>query len=238
MSKRVIMVCGGKGGVGKSFNVMAVTDFLLRAGETVVLVESDNTNSDVAKCYQGTVQTELINLETANGWIDFLNVCNSNPNAVIVVNTRAANNEGLENYARMARDGLRKLHRPLLVLWVINTQRDSVELLHDFIELLPGTEVHAVKNLYYGRPGEFAEYEHSEARGIIESAGGRTVSLPKLASYVTDQMYNQRLAISAAAEVNFGLGIEVDRWREAVDSDASLGLVLAGRKAGQVGAAA
>jgi hypothetical protein len=238
MAKRVIMVCGGKGGVGKSFNVMALIDLLLRAGETVILIESDNSNSDVAKCYKGTVQTELINLETANGWIDFLNVCNANPNAVVVVNTRAANNEGLESYAKMARDGLRKLQRPFVVLWVLNTQLDSVELLHDFIELLPGTEVHAVKNLFYGRPVEFAEYDRSEARSIIEKTGGRSATLPVLASYVTDQMYNQRLAIAAAAEVNFGLGLEVDRWREAVDADGSLGGILAGRKAGQVGAAA
>jgi CobQ/CobB/MinD/ParA nucleotide binding domain len=238
MAKRVIMVCGGKGGVGKSFNVMAVIDFLLRAGETVVLIESDNSNSDVAKCYQSSVQTKLINLETANGWIDFLNVCKANPNAVIVVNTRAANNEGLESYAKMARDGLRKLDRPFVVLWVLNTQRDSVELLHDFIDLLPGTEVHAVKNLFYGRPGEFIEFERSEARALIEASGGQSGTLPVLASYVTDQMYNERLTIAAAGDVNFGLGIEVDRWREAVDADTGLGHVLAGRKPAQAEVAA
>jgi hypothetical protein len=238
MANPVIMVNGGKGGVGKSFNVIAVTDFLRRIGVEVILVESDNSNPDVAKCYQGIVRVELINLETANGWIDFLNVCNANPNAVIVVNTRAANKEGLENYATMARDGLRKLQRPFVVLWVLNTQRDSVELLHDFLELLPGTQVHAIKNLHCGRSVEFAEYEQSEARAIIETMGGRTGTLPVLASYVTDQMYNQRLSIEAAAEVNFGLGIEVERWRKAVDADAGLGLVLSGLKPGQVGAAA
>jgi hypothetical protein len=231
MAKRVIKVGGGKGGVGKTFLAMALIDYHLRAGESVVVVESDSTNSDVAQCYKDRVQTHLIDLETANGWIDFLNVCKDNPEAVIVVNTRAANDKGLESYAKMARNGLRKLERPFVVFWVLNTQRDSVELLHDFIELLPGTEVHGVMNLHCGREDEFEEFRCSDARKTIKQQGGQAITLPVLASYVTDQLYNERKSIEAASEVNFGVGIEIDRWRE--ELDAQLGRILGASGAAQ-----
>jgi hypothetical protein len=224
---KVIMVDGGKGGVGKSFVCMATADRLKRTGVRVRLVEADNSNSDVAKCYAGVLDTECIDLETGNGWIEFLDLVHAHPEEAIVVNNRAANQAGLQNYAKMARDGLRELGRGLTVLWVMNAQRDSVELLRDFLDLLPGTEVHAVRNLYYGRDSDFSEYDQSKTRQILEGQGYRSLWMPKLASYVTDQMYNERLAIDAVGKVSFGLKQEVNRWRSVVDSEISLGRVLA-----------
>jgi hypothetical protein len=40
-------------------------------------------------------------------------------------------------------------------------------------------------------------------------------------------MYNERLAIDAVGKVSFGLKQEVNRWRSVVDSEISLGRVLA-----------
>jgi hypothetical protein len=225
-SEDVYFIGGGKGGVGKSLVGMGGVDRLRRLGKSVLLVESDNNNSDVAKCYANILSTQCIDLETGNGWIEFLNLVDANPDKVIVVNQRAANREGLQNYAKMARDGLRELQRRLVVLWVMNAQRDSVELLHDFLELLPGTEVHAIRNLYYARESDFVQYERSEARKLLESQGHAAACMPVLASYVTDQMYNERVSIEEACKVSFGLKQEINRWRSIVDSDISLGRVL------------
>ena len=46
---KIILVGGGKGGVGKSTVVFAVVDLLLSHGKNVVLVESDDSNPDTHK---------------------------------------------------------------------------------------------------------------------------------------------------------------------------------------------
>jgi len=54
MSNKVIIVGGGKGGVGKSTVTLAIVDTLLAADQPVLLVESDDSNPDVFKALNDT----------------------------------------------------------------------------------------------------------------------------------------------------------------------------------------
>ena len=60
---KIIMVGGGKGGVGKSTVVFSVVDFLLSKGEKIVLVETDDSNPDTYKSLNKLVTSELCNLD-------------------------------------------------------------------------------------------------------------------------------------------------------------------------------
>ena len=72
-SGRIYWVGGSKGGVGKSMMTLATVDHLLEQRANVLLVECDTSNPDVWKAYKEEVETELIDLDEADGWIHLVN---------------------------------------------------------------------------------------------------------------------------------------------------------------------
>ena len=203
MSKALILVGGGKGGVGKSLFSMAVVDFLESTGANPFLVETDTSVPDVFKTYRETVGGELVNL------------VESKQDNSIVINTGARNQTGITNFGRTLRKALPELKRKLGVFWLIDRKRESLELLGDFAEALPEAEIHVVRNLYLGAESKFELYNGSKMRTAIEKAGGRSLSFPELADRVTDAMNKGRLTIAKACkELSFGDRIEVERWRD------------------------
>jgi hypothetical protein len=48
---------------------LATVDHLLEQGANVLLVECETSNPDVRKAYKDEVETELIDLDEADGWI-------------------------------------------------------------------------------------------------------------------------------------------------------------------------
>ena len=215
MSKALILVGGGKGGVGKSLFSMAVVDFLESTKEAPFLIETDTSVPDVFKTYRETIEGELVNLDEREGWIELVNLIESRPESTIVINTGARNQTGITNFGRTLRKALPELKRKLGVFWLIDRKRESLELLGDFSEALPEAEVHVVRNMYLGAENKFELYNGSNMRAAIERAGGKSLNFPELADRVTDAMNKGRLTISKACkELSFGDRIEVERWRD------------------------
>jgi hypothetical protein len=214
---RIWWIGGSKGGVGKSMTALAVVDHFLEAGRPVTLVECDTSNPDVGKMYQTLVQAmDLIDLDQRDGWLRLVNVCAGHPEDVIVINTAARSNVAVRQYGELLEESLGELGK-MLALWVINRQRDSVELLKEFMEVLPSAELHVVRNAYFGKEAQFELYNSSQLRTLIESRGGKSLTLPDLADRVADDLYSQRLSISAAAKVlPIGNRAELTRWRREV----------------------
>jgi hypothetical protein len=217
MAKDIWIVGGGKGGVGKSVVCVGVIDTLLASGERPVLIESDTSNPDVWKMYKKELGCELIDLDDADGWIDFINVCDSQRDAVVIVNTAARNNRGVAAYGETLSNTLPDLERKLVTLWVINRQRDSLELLSDYMASLSGSALHVVRNGYYGGEEKFELYNQSKLRTQIEGAGGKSLTFPDLADRVSDDLYSKRLSIDAAMKsLPLGNRAELARWRKEV----------------------
>ena len=213
MSK-IFVVGGGKGGVGKSKVSGALVDVLIERGTDVLLVESDTSNPDVWKMYKDEVKCELIDLDGADGWIDLVNVCDANKNHTVVVNTAARNNKGVSEYGQTLNSTLAELDRELTTLWVINRQRDSLELLKEYREALPDSLIHVVRNGYFGEEKKFELYNDSKLREEIEANDGKSLLLPDLADRVSDDLYSKRLSIGKALkELPIGNRAELTRWR-------------------------
>ena len=215
MSKALILVGGGKGGVGKSLFSMAVVDFLESTKGAPFLIETDTSVPDVFKTYREAIEGELVNLDEREGWIELVNLIESRPESTIVINTGARNQTGITNFGRTLRKALPELKRKLGVFWLIDRKRESLELLGDFSEALPEAEVHVVRNMYLGAENKFELYNGSNMRAAIERAGGKSLNFPELADRVTDAMNKGRLTIAKACkELSFGDRIEVERWRD------------------------
>jgi hypothetical protein len=215
MEKPIILVGGGKGGVGKSLLSIALVDYVIARDRRPFLVETDTSVPDVYKTYGGEIGAELVNLDDREGWIELLNLVESHPDDTIVVNTGARNQTGISNFGKTLRKALPQLKRRLVVFWLIDRKRESLELLSDFIETLPEAEINVVRNLYLGTERRFELYNASKMRASIEQTGGRSLSFPELADRVTDAMNKGRLSVAKAIEeLSFGDRMEVERWRD------------------------
>lgn len=217
MAKNIYLIGGSKGGVGKSLVTMAMVDYLQGKGESVLLIESDTSNSDVWKAYKDCTATELVNLDEADGWIELVNACDSKPDSIVVINTAARNNKCVSAYGETLNSTLAELKRKLVTLWVINRQRDSLELLKEYMDAIPNAAVHVVRNRYFGEENKFELYNGSKIRMAVEERGGQSLTFPDLADRVSDDIYSKRMSIAAASkELPIGNRAELVRWRNEV----------------------
>jgi hypothetical protein len=217
MDKSIYLVGGSKGGVGKTMVSMALVDYLINRGNAIALVECDTANPDMYKAYKDIVQVELINLDEHDGWIQLVNLCDAEPNKDIIINTAARSNEGIAAYGSILLNALEELGRKLCAMWVINRQRDSVELLRRYMQAMPGSIIHVVKNGHFGPEKKFELYDNSNVRKEVDGIGGGSLMFPDLADRVADDLYIKRLSIQEAAkQLPLGNRAELQRWREEV----------------------
>ena len=196
---RIFMVGGGKGGVGKSTVSMALVDALLEKGEQVVLVESDDSNPDAYKALNGIVPCEICNMDDEAGYIKLGNIIEANSKACIVVNTAARATAGLVQHGGIISDVAVELKRSLVMLWPINRQRDSLELLNNFVDNAQGyTAIYAVLNTYFGDIKKFERFHTSKLKTRITGF----MEFPELNDLVADQMIDNRWALSYAVNAS------------------------------------
>lgn len=227
MAKSIYLVGGSKGGVGKSLVSMAMVDSLQVLGESVLLIESDTGNPDVWKAYSDSTEAHLLDLDEAGGWIELVNLCDARPDHVVVINTAARNNKGVSAYGETLNGTLAELDRKLVTLWVINRQRDSLELLKEYMAAIVEGDLHVVRNGHFGEEAKFELYNGSKLRTLLEERGGRSLNFPDLADRVSDELYSNRMSIAVAArEMPIGNRAELARWRLEVKK--ALGAVLHG----------
>ena len=217
MNQPIIFVSGSKGGVGKSLTSMSLLDYASTQHKYVKLIDADVNNPDVWRCYGRAAEGEVFDLNDVDGWIRLVNLCDATPFKTVVVNTPAQSNASIAKHAQILLDSLRELARPLVTFWVINRQRDSLELLKQYMETMPGGVIHVVKNGYFGDEHKFELYRESPLREVLEKNGGKNLYLPDLADRVTDELYGKRTTLAEAAQ-QFKLGdrAELQRWRNQV----------------------
>ena len=215
MSK-IVFIGGGKGGVGKSLVTMATVDVLLTRGESVVLVESDDSNPDVYKALNGLVQSVVLNLDDEDGYLSLCSVIESNPSAYVVINTAARATKPIIQHGGIVSDTVKELKREMVMLWAMNRQRDSIELLRDFLDGMGGefTATHAVLNTYWGAPEKFMRFNNSKQKDRVTSA----ISFPELNDMVSDKLNDNRLALSnAEAGMTIAERSVLSRFRKAAN---------------------
>jgi hypothetical protein len=210
----IYLVGGSKGGVGKTIVTMSLLDYLMGTGQELLLIETDTSNPDVGKAYEQVVATELINLDKRDGWINLINTCSENPDAIVVINTAARNNEGVVAHGGSLNGILGELKRKLITLWVINRQKDSLILLKDYMDVMTEGKVHILRNTYFGDEDKFETYRDSNIRNVIEKNKGLSLNFPDLADRVSDSLYINRWTVAKALdEMPLGNKAELMRWQ-------------------------
>jgi hypothetical protein len=211
----IYIVGGGKGGVGKTMCSLALTDWLLndQQHENVVAIETDDSNPDFYKSLQSVseIKKEVINLDEESGWVRLMNMMPefAKTGAQVVINTAARATPHLEKFMNDMQNGCNELNIQLNLMWSINRQRDSLLLLNKVLNASPTTKTTVVKNLYFGAAEKFVIFEASSIRNKVNE-----IDLPDLNDFVSDKIYSERLPLSAAAELQFGERISLQRFRK------------------------
>ena len=140
----------------------------------------------------------MLELDENDGWMGLVNVCVDRPDSTVVINGAARDSQGVNKYGKMFNDALPQIQRKLVTLWVINRQRDSLEMLKRFMVAIPESDVHVVRNGYYGPTGKFELYNNSALRKRIEGSGGKSVTFSNLGTRVSDAIFSVPMTIAAA----------------------------------------
>ncbi|MFJ3317172.1 division plane positioning ATPase MipZ [Herbaspirillum huttiense] len=188
----VVIVDGDKGGVGKSTTAEGFIDALLHAEGSVAVVDGDTRNPDVVRMFEGMVATKSCNLRTDDGWMDLFDFVFEHKDKAVVISMPGGiggqmATKGAEFCASMA-----QLNRPLHLVWVINRQVDSINLLIEANNTI-GQWLHSqsvVKNCFYGDGRKFIRWDESETRKLIEKKAGKTFELAELNERVVDKLFS------------------------------------------------
>lgn len=215
----VTMVNNGKGGVGKSTVCNMLIEHNLKNELQTILVETDTENPDVFHVFKEKIQCEQIDLKSKEGWIELINFISGNKDSEIVINMAAGLGNSLSQFGTFFCDDLSELNRPLDMYWVVNRQKDSIILLENAIEALPGLRSKiVVKNLYWGEAAKFVLWENSKAKKKFDGNGGFTVCFPELNDLIADSISLNRFSYADIANkivdggFQFGHQRDLQRW--------------------------
>lgn len=215
----VIYVGGGKGGVGKSLVSMAAVDLLRTRKQAVTLVEGDQANPDVYKCYQKLIPVQTCDFDVEDGWNDLGELAEKTTDRVIVVNSGARVIEGVRKYGYVLEDCAQAGIIDLVVLWPINRLRDSVTAIRDFRTAIPSGKLAVIRNLFFGQANKFTRWNESKyAHGLV-AARTAVCDLEELSDPIVDKIYDRRMPIEEV--VDDGLFVHKSnarRWREKTHS--------------------
>lgn len=211
----IVYVGGNKGGVGKSMVAVALADHVKhKRGQSVLLIETDTANPDVAKCLEGELDEVLAaDTRTEAGWRTMLNAIEAHRGMTCIINAGARDNEAMLAHGEYLRLGAEALGVPLSIAWVINDERDSLIALRDFLRMYPGI-VHVVGNCCFDESGAFQLYQSSESRKEIERRGGGLLLFPRLPKLLAAEIKsNRRSPAKILGTAPLFERIALERWQ-------------------------
>ena len=234
--KKIFFVGGSKGGIGKSFLAMALVDLLLSERYRVLVIETDNANSDVGKIFnnenvasfypEAQVTLETLDLDISDGWSELFELVEKeNINQkfdFIVINSAARNDAAIADSGEAFVDALKELAVNFTTLWVINNQRDSMNALRTFIGSIGNVDYILVKNLFFAPEDKFDLVEE-----FFNASTGKPDQAPKIAirpqaianllkldERFSKRFYNDRMSLAQIqAEANTFDRNKISRWR-------------------------
>ena len=194
--KNLYYVGGSKGGIGKSIVSMGLLHYLLMKDKDCMLIETDDSNPDVANIYQTIIPTEKIALSSdSDTWSNLLDVLAENTGRHIVINSAARHNTAVKENGSLLDMVIadKSLDLNLFTLWPLSRHMDCVRLLEEYLASITTSKIFALKNLHFGKSDEFELYDDAVKNGEISVDG--TLDFPALSDRVTYMFYSQGLPI-------------------------------------------
>ncbi|MDO8828467.1 hypothetical protein [Methylophaga sp.] len=227
--RRLTIIDGAKGGVGKSLVGSFYASAVLSQGTSLTLIESDQANPDVARRFQHHTGVVLADLSDRDGWISLLQALETIESRDIVMPMPAGLNN-IGEIQELLSLTLASLGIELQVIFCLSRQNDSIALIDQSLGSglsAFATRAIALKNGFFGRDETFDRWRNSDQRTRWINAGFAEAFFPELHHQLIDLLENdpQPLHAMLTAELPVVLRIELDNWLRAARS--SLDLLLA-----------
>lgn len=224
LPRAITVIVGPKGGVGKSFVAHCVIDWLISSHhQEVLVVDGDSNNSDVGKAHENRKPAPRnLDLDVREGWLALGDACAEHPGAQVVINTGGRNEEALRRFSADTLNRLGGDGRPnVVMLWVIDNKRDSLQQLRNYLEGSPDRRfaLHVVCSEGQSEGASFELYRQSQTAVMVTKAGGQVLTAPTIAARIIEPLYNARTPLHVLAgddpaqPMPFGNRIEVERLR-------------------------
>jgi hypothetical protein len=221
---KIFYVGGSKGGTGKSLVSMGLVDYLKKTfpKDDILLFETDATNPDVGRLYKKTrgIVVENIALnENEDNWSNLIDIIDQSKAPYVVINSMAGANVGVEAQGYFLNEAIDEeiLDVDFKCLWVMNRDKDSVDLLKKYMDSIKYVTVYPIKNLWFGKEFDFSYYDESNEgkliREMVGKRGGRDFTFPVLNPKLTYKLYTQQNNFEEIREtLSAGMRISLSHW--------------------------
>lgn len=199
--RHVLVISGGKGGTGKSTVAISAVAWALLRGMTLSIYDGDAENTDVLKpAERRGVHCAAVDLHVADGWLAVADGLEQRVADLTIVNTPGGITGCSLQHEHMLRAVAQEMGVNLSMVFVLNRQRDSVEILKRLLDGLDDAygadsgisarwTVRAVRNLYWGEAPKFVRFNGSAQSKRVDSI----FDFPDLHDLVADKVIDSRL---------------------------------------------
>lgn len=217
--RRLTIIDGAKGGVGKSLVGSFYASTVLSCGTSLTLIESDQANPDVARRFQHETQVVLADLSDRDGWINLLEAIEGIDSRDIVMPMPAGLNT-IGEIQELLCQTLASLAIELQVIFCLSRQNDSIGLIDQSLSsglASFATQAIALKNGFFGRDETFDRWRNSDQRNRWLNAGFTEAYFPEMHHQLVDllESHPQPLHAMLRADLPVVLRIELDNWLRA-----------------------
>ncbi len=209
---------GNKGGVGKSMACEAFISIKMKYGELPRVVESDTQNPDVYRTFKSHLSAHRYNLRDDKNWSDLVSLVERETNDV-VVSLPAGIGESIKRYRGFLAKDFEALNQDIYVYFLINTQYDSVQALHNaYRDLSKKCRFIVVKNEFFGKRNQFDMFDNSEIKKKLLDNGHEIVSFPVLSKFVADELIGVKEPWHMYQSSKSTVNTRIEYWFEMVEA--------------------
>lgn len=226
--KTYIYVTGGKGGIGKSMQTLAMVDYLAEQGKKILLLDADPVNGDSSANYkngkQDGVTCERVQLRSedasgqidASGLQDTLNKTESTKANTVIVDAPAGDSTLLVEAGSIIVAGCSMLGAQSVIVWMVDSvDRTAINALAAAWESIKDANmILLVKN--HRKGNNFDCFDGSKAvAGILAAPNVKVIDMPKIASRLEHHFRIDRKTLKeVATEAPMGDRVEAVRVRK------------------------
>jgi hypothetical protein len=191
-----IYTIAGDKGDGKSLFSMGVLDYLTKNGDNCLLIDSDILNPDVYTIYSKEVPSVILDLSTRDGWIELINLCESNHDKTVVINGTADGIIGMEKHSKILLNCLFALKRHLVTFWMMSDDTSNFDTLDRYKKVVGRRVVHIVNNEKYegNDTNDFLLTKRSDRYQEFRR-NGRVLHLPNLPEDTYEWSIDEKITI-------------------------------------------
>lgn len=202
--KKVYLISGDKGGVGKSWVATALVEYLKECGKTITIIETDMSNYDVGAPYtlhpESGISVVGIDLTKQKGSELFLDTVLETESDCIVINSRATGNDFVESQIAFY-ENLAELDCDLTVIWSMFSEKDCVVALKKFCDgsKVDYKNVIVSLNLHSTQGENDFSYHRTDFCEKMRAGGVREMFFPVLPKRISEQIRNDKETFESAS---------------------------------------